>query len=187
MYTENPQIRISLLNYSHSSSINLSFDVLYGLFRHCPLYQYVDCRILHHCVTSLEKNSFFEMLYFWWKSSNSCFQIVSALCGKVHGKTLCNIYCWSLAKFREKIGLLTVNSFPIQAFKFIHFVSSGTMLALLLLFSVLMGETADGQVFFWQKKIGFDFLLFNYMLLSEWFGVQTFKSLLLNWIGNSIL
>ena len=37
MYTKNAQIRISLLNYSHSS-INLSFDVLDGLFRQCPLY-----------------------------------------------------------------------------------------------------------------------------------------------------
>ena len=37
MYAKNPQIRISLLNYSHSS-INLSFDVLDGLFRQCPIY-----------------------------------------------------------------------------------------------------------------------------------------------------
>ena len=37
MYTKNPQIRISLLNYSHLS-INLSFDVLDGLFRQCPIY-----------------------------------------------------------------------------------------------------------------------------------------------------
>ena len=37
MYTKNPQIKISLLNYSHSS-INLSFDVLDGLLRQCPLY-----------------------------------------------------------------------------------------------------------------------------------------------------
>ena len=125
MYTKNAQIRISLLNYSHSS-INLSFDVLYGLFRQCP--------ILYHCTTArsctiglllCKTNSFFEMLYFWWKSSNSCdavsyFRIVSALCGKLHGKTLCSIYCWSLAKFTEKIGLGTVNSFPIQSFKFIQ-------------------------------------------------------------------
>ena len=37
MYTKNAQIRISLLNYSRSS-INLSSDVLDGLFRQCPLY-----------------------------------------------------------------------------------------------------------------------------------------------------
>ena len=37
MYTKNPQIKISLLNYSHSS-INLSFDVLDGFFKKCPLY-----------------------------------------------------------------------------------------------------------------------------------------------------
>ena len=53
----------------------------------------------------------------------------SLLCEKVHGKTLCNIYCWSLAKFTEKIGHSTVNSFPIQSFIFIHFVSSGILYA----------------------------------------------------------
>ena len=37
MYTKNSQIRISLLDYSHSS-INLSFDVLDGLFRQCHIY-----------------------------------------------------------------------------------------------------------------------------------------------------
>ena len=37
-------------------------------------------------------------------------------------------------KVYGKKGLWTVNSFPIQSFKFIHFVSSGTMLALLWLF-----------------------------------------------------
>ena len=37
------------------------------------------------------------------------------------------------------------------------------------------------------KAIGFDFLLFNYMLLSVWIRVQTFHSLLINWIGNFIL
>ena len=36
MYTKNPQIRISLLNYSHFS--NLSSDVLDGIFRQCPIY-----------------------------------------------------------------------------------------------------------------------------------------------------
>ena len=37
MCTKNPQIRISLLNYSHFS-ISLSFDVLDCLFRQCPIY-----------------------------------------------------------------------------------------------------------------------------------------------------
>ena len=46
------------------------------------------------------------------------------------------------------------------------FLSSGTMLALLWSFLVLMGEKADGQDFFLTKTTGFDFLLFNYMLLS---------------------
>ena len=62
MYTKNPQIRISLLNYSHSS-INLSFDVLDGLFRQLMshLFQYVDYQILYHCLTSLEKNNFLNI------------------------------------------------------------------------------------------------------------------------------
>ena len=30
------------------------------------------------------------------------FSDISALCGKVHGKTLCGIHCWTLAKFTEK-------------------------------------------------------------------------------------
>ena len=53
-----------------------------------------------------------------------------------------------------------------DSFKFIHFVSSDTMLALLWWsFLVLMRGKADGQDFFLTKTIGFDFLLFNYMLL----------------------
>ena len=56
--------------------------------------------------------------------------------------------------------------FRIQSFKFIHFVLSGTMLTLLWSFLVLMGRKANGQDFFLRKTIGFDFLLFNYMLLS---------------------
>ena len=37
MYAKNPQMRISLLNYSYSS-INLSFAVLDSLFRQYPIY-----------------------------------------------------------------------------------------------------------------------------------------------------
>ena len=54
-----------------------------------------------------------------------------------------------------KVGLWTVNSFPIQSSKFIHFVSPGTMLALFWSFLVLMGGKADGQDFFLTKSIGF--------------------------------
>ena len=56
-----------MLNYSHSS-INLSFDVLYGLFRECPLYYYVDYRILCHCVTSLEEKNHILKCYIFGKS-----------------------------------------------------------------------------------------------------------------------
>ena len=63
---------------------------------------------------------------------------------------------------REKIRPSTVNSFPIQSFKFIHLVSSGTTLIVLVL---MVGE-ADRQDFFLPKTFGFDFLLLNYMLLS---------------------
>ena len=103
-------------------------------------------------------NSFSEMLYFWWTSANSYdavsyFRIVSGLCGKVHSKTLCSICCWSLAKFTENIGLWTVNSFPIQPFKFIHSVSSGTMLALLWFFLALWKEKQTDKTSFWQKQL----------------------------------
>ena len=66
-------------------------------------------------------------------------------------------------------------------------IHSFCRLALLWSFSVLMGGKTDGQDLFLTKAIGFDFLLFNYMLLSVWIRVQTFNSLLINWIGNFIL
>ena len=86
-------------------------------------------------------------------------------------------------KVHGKIRLLTVNSFPIYSFKFIHLFR----VALLWSFLVLMGGKTDGQDLFLTKTIGFDFLLFNYMLLSVWIRVQTFNSLLINWIGSFIL
>ena len=46
MYTKKPQIRISLLNYSHSST-NLSFDVLYGLFGQCPFINMLTAVLCH--------------------------------------------------------------------------------------------------------------------------------------------
>ena len=73
------------------------------------------------------------------------------------GKCMAKLYATYIAEawqsLQKKIGLWTVNSLPIQSFKFIHFVSSGTMLALLWLFLVLMGGKADGQDFFWQKQL----------------------------------
>ena len=63
MYTKNPEIRISLLNYSHSS-INLSFDVLDGLSRQCPLYFSMFTAGSCTIVTSLEKNSFLKYCSF---------------------------------------------------------------------------------------------------------------------------
>ena len=80
----------------------------------------------------------------------------------VNGKTLCSVYCWNLAKFTEKIGLSTSNSvIQIHSFCLVRYYAG---LALIVL-NLMIGE-ADGQVFFLPKTIGFDFLLFNYMLLS---------------------
>ena len=106
MYTKNPQIRTSLLNYSHSS-INLSFDVLDGLFRQCPIYFNILTARSCTIVLLLWKKIHFLKCCIFSESSNSCdagsyFRIVSGLCGKVHGKTLCSVYCCSLAKFTEK-------------------------------------------------------------------------------------
>ena len=50
MYTKNPQIRFSLLDYSHFS-INFSFDVLDGLFRQCP--SYINMLTARSCTTVL--------------------------------------------------------------------------------------------------------------------------------------
>ena len=50
------------------------------------------------------------------------------------------------------------------------------LLALLWTFFILMGGKADGQDLFLTKTIGFDFLLFNYMLPSACSRVQTFNS-----------
>ena len=61
MYTKNPQIRISLFNYSHSS-INLLFDLLYGLFGQCP---FIHMLTVGSCYFFGKENSFFKMLYFW--------------------------------------------------------------------------------------------------------------------------
>ena len=64
MYTKNPRIRISLLNYSHSS-INLSFDVLDGLFRQCPIY--FNMLTARSCTTVLllwKKNHFLKSCIF---------------------------------------------------------------------------------------------------------------------------
>ena len=168
MCTKSPQIKIFLLNYSHSS-INLSFDVLWwSVWTMSPLFQYVDCQILYHCVTSLEKKSFLEM-YFQWKSSNSCdgcpyFRIVFTLRWKVHGKTLCSVYCWSLAKFTEKNRSLNCQLICNSVIQ-IHSVLSRQVLCwLALIVLVLMVGEADGQDFFLPKTVGFDFLLFSYML-----------------------
>ena len=115
-------------------------------------------QILYHCVTSLEKNSFFEMLYFYWKSSNSCdagsyFRIVSALSMKVHGKTLCSVYCWSLAKFMGKnrslnCQLISNSVIQIHSFCLVRYYAG---LALIVLVP-MVGE-ADGQDFFCQKQL----------------------------------
>ena len=122
---------------------------------------------------------FVKVIRFLWRGSY--FRIISSLCGKVHGKTLCSIHCWTLAKFTENTSLncqLISNVF-IQIHSFCR-------VALLWSFLVLMGGKTDGQDLFLTKAIGFDFLLFNNMLLSVWIRVQTFNSLLINWIGNFI-
>ena len=120
------------------------------------LFQYVDCRILYHCVTSLGKNYFLKCCIFG-ESHQILVMRVLIFGSSPHsvGKyILCSVYCWSLAKFTAKIDLWTVNPFPIQSFKFIHFVSSFIHFACLaLIVLVLMVGKADGQDFFLKKQL----------------------------------
>ena len=104
------------------------------------LFQYADYRILYHCVTSLEKIHFLSTFseshqilvtrVLIFRSSPHCAR-----------KCMAKLYAVCIAgasqRLRKKIGLWTVKSFPIQSFKLIHFVSSGTMLALLWSFQFL--------------------------------------------------
>ena len=171
MDTKNPQIRISLLNYSHSS-INSSFDALDGLFRQCPIYFNMltaeSCTIvlLHwkkiHCLKCCTFSENYQILVtrvLIFGSSLHCE-------GKCMAKLYEVYYCWSLAKFTEKkrslnCQLISNSVIQIHSFCLVRYYAGLAFIVLVL----MVGE-ADGQNFFFPKTIGFDFLLFNYMLLS---------------------
>ena len=73
--------------------------------------------------------------------------------------------CWSLAKSTEKryLNYQLISNSVIQIHSFC-LVRHYADLALIVL--VLMVGEADGQDLFFPKTIGFNFLMFNYMLLS---------------------
>ena len=121
------------------------------------LFQYIDCQILYHCVTSLKKIHFLKSCIFSEShqilDAGSYFRIVSALCGKVHGKTLCSVYCWSLAKFTGKnrylnCQLISNSDIQIHSFCLVRYYAG---LALIVLV-VMVGE-ADGEDFSFQKQL----------------------------------
>ena len=170
MYTTNLQIKISLLNYSHSS-INLSFDVLHGLFTQCSIY--LICWLpdpVRLCYFFKKKFIFWNVVFLvkvikflWrgflfsdrlrivresaWQNSMQCILLKP---GKVYGKS------------RSLNGHLISNSvIQIHSFCLVRYYA-----ALAVIVLVLMVGEADGQDFFLTKTIGSDFLLFNYMLLS---------------------
>ena len=77
---------------------------------------------------------------------------------KVHGKTLCSVYCWSLAKFMEKNRVFELSTHS----QFSHsnlFILSRQILCWPcldprdLIVLVLMVEEADVRDFFFQKQL----------------------------------
>ena len=171
MYTKNPQIRISLLNNSHSS-INLSFDVLDGLFRQCPLY--FNMLTAGTCTTVLllwEKIHFLKC-YIFNESRQILVTQVLIFGSSPHcaGKCMLKLYAvyiagaWQSSRKKNRYlncQLISNSVIQIHSFCLIRYYAS---LALIVL-ALIVGE-ANGQDFFLPKTIGFDFLLFNYMLLS---------------------
>ena len=162
MYTKNPQIRISLLNYSHSS-INLTFDVLDGLFKQCPFYFNMLTARSSTIVLLLWKKNHFLKCFIFGESHQILVTWVVIFGSSLHcaGKCMAELYAVYIVagvwqSLRKKIGLWTVNSFCLVRY----------YAGLALIISVLMAGEADGQDFFLPKTVGFDFLLFNYMLLS---------------------
>ena len=147
MYTKNPQIRISLLNYSHSS-INLSFDVLDGLFRQCPTY--FNMLTARSCTIVWKKIHFMKCCIFS-ESHQILVMRVLIFGSSPHcaGKCMAKLYAvyiagaWqSLQKKRSLNCLLIYNSvIQIHSFCLVRYYAG---LALIVL--VLMEGEADGHI-----------------------------------------
>ena len=164
MDTNNPQIRISLLNYSHSS-INLSFDVLDGLFRQCPLYfnmlttrSFTTVLLLwkkHHflkCCIFSESHQILVTLVLIFGSSPHCARKCMA---KLYAVYIAGAW-QSLRKNRSLNCQLICNSvIQIHSSCLVRYYAG-----LVLIVLVFMAGEEDGQDFFCQKH------LFNYMLLN---------------------
>ena len=170
MYTKNLQIRIFLLNYSHSS-INLSFHVFDGLFRQCPIY--FNMLTARSCTIMLllwKKIHFLKYCVFSKSHQILVMRVLisgsSPHCSRKCMEKLYAVYiagAWqSLRKIRSLNCQLISNS-VIQIHSFCLFRYYAGLALIVLVFMV--GE-ADGQDLFFKKTIGFDFLLFNCMLLS---------------------
>ena len=168
MYTKNPQIKISLLNYSHSS-INLSFDVLDGLFRQCPLY--FNMLTARSCTIRLLlwKNIHFSTCCIF---SETLLTRVLIFGSSPHcaGNCMAKLYAVYIAgdwqSLREKNRYLNCQLISNSVIQIHSFCLVRYHAGIALIVSVLMVGEADGQDFFLPKTIGFDFFLFSYMLLS---------------------
>ena len=133
------------------------------------LFQYVDCHILYHCVTSLEKN--LKCCIFSESHQILVTRVLifgsSPHCAGKCMENLCSVYCWNLAKFTEKNRSLNCQLIFNSLIQTHSFCLVRYYAGLASIVFVLMVGEADGQDFFLPKTIGFDFILFNYMLLSS--------------------
>ena len=143
MYTKNPQIRISLLNYSHFF-INMS------------------ARFCTNCVNSLVKKSFFNIVFLVKVIKIFVTQVLifgsSPHCAGKCMEKLYAVYiaeaCQSLWKKNRSLNYQLISNSVIQIHSFC-LVRYYARIALIVL--VLMVGKADGQDFFLPKTIGFDF------------------------------
>ena len=104
---QEPTNKNLLVNYSHSS-ISLSFDVLDGLFRQCPMYfNYLTARSCTIVLLLWKKkiilwNVVFlvKVIKFLWRGF--LFSDRLRTVRESAWPNLCSVYCWGLAKFMEK-------------------------------------------------------------------------------------
>ena len=160
MYTKNPQVRNSWLNYSHSS-INLSFDVLDGLFRQCPFY--VNMLTAGSCtiVLLLWKKIHFLKCCIFSESHQFLVTRVALFGSSPHyvgphyvAKCIAKLYAVYIAGAWQ--SLRKKYFFELSThFQFNHSDSF-----------ILSRQVLCWPCFDRFSSYGFDFLLFNYMLLS---------------------
>ena len=136
------------------------------------LFQYVDCHILYHRVTSFETKFIFLKCCIFSESHQIFVTWIPIFGSSPHcaGKCMTKLYAvyiagaWqSLGKKNRSLNGHLISNSVIQIHSLCLF---SYYAALALIFLVLMVGEADGKDFLLPKTIGFDFLLFNYMLLS---------------------